>query len=692
MTTDTICLKEADIIRLIQSYLSNRGLHLSLDALERETGILNCQFPEEALVLRHLIVDGRWRDALNYIGRLPLKEEDIKYMTFEIMKQKYVELICVYEELGNELYEDLGHAIALCFSELSTYCPCPVEYENLRKLASLTKLSQDAQYKDWNPISSRRQCFQTICSVLLDMQGLDEESSEQLIDPNRLINLLVKGILYESCEQYCEDKAIAQSESTTFRFGCLMNDEKFRSSLSLYSWLQSVPWITMVNSFADRSLTVELDKLDQPPIKKSWTEKILQNSTDLPEDVNRELRRPMSCSEDLKENFWNRRIQNNLIVDAPEILRRAEEVISRWEQRNRGNTKQEACKMPPRDAKMPSRNSKINEISRIPNSSGDRNLDDCKQEGSKMTSRDEKKSPRHGKINEINHLPDSGGDWNLNDCKQEAGKMSSRGVTMPSRDVTMSSRDEKRSPRHGKINEINRLSDFGGDWNLDDCKEETGKLSPRDAKMFSRDGKINEINRIPDSNSNNKKLTRISPIKRRKQNLEENPRQKNVSNIAEGFPVPYCDEIESNFDLNSFANKQEIQLTKIDPNCYDCEGNVIFGINQSSEQNNVFDEKQNIRDLLEAKSKVRSKLLKILKNSTNDQNQTTTTDGSEESPKNVKDQNQWEELRRLDFLNAIQQPFFVQPNLLRREEGNLKQIFNTGSESTSYKSSSVETM
>ncbi|GIY75255.1 WD repeat-containing protein 47 [Caerostris extrusa] len=194
-------------------------------------------------------------DALNYIGRLPQRG-----------RHQINSLLCF--SAGNELYEDLGHAIALCFSELSTYCPCPVEYENLRKLASLTKLSQDAQYKDWNPISSRRQCFQTICSVLLDMQGLDEESSEELIDPNRLINLLVKGILYESCEQYCEDKAIAQSESTTFRFGCLMNDEKFRSSLSLYSWLQSVPWITMVNSFADRSLTVELDKLDQPPIKK----------------------------------------------------------------------------------------------------------------------------------------------------------------------------------------------------------------------------------------------------------------------------------------------------------------------------------------------------------------------------------------------------------------------------------------
>ncbi|GBN44462.1 hypothetical protein AVEN_67504-1, partial [Araneus ventricosus] len=85
MTTDSIFLKEEDIIRLIQAYFDFRGLHLSLDAIERETGVLNCQYPEEALVLRHLIVDGRWRDALNYIGRLPLKEQDLKFMTFEIM-------------------------------------------------------------------------------------------------------------------------------------------------------------------------------------------------------------------------------------------------------------------------------------------------------------------------------------------------------------------------------------------------------------------------------------------------------------------------------------------------------------------------------------------------------------------------------------------------------------------------------
>ncbi|GBM65346.1 WD repeat-containing protein 47, partial [Araneus ventricosus] len=237
----------------------------------------------------------------------PLKEQDLKFMTFEIMKQKYVELICVYEELGNELYEDLGHAIALCFSELSTYCPCPVEYENLRKLASLTKLSQDAQYKDWNPISSRRKCFETVCSVLMEMPGLEGELTDQLMDPDRLPDLLVKGILYESCEEYCEAKASTQLESTKFRFGNLKRSKDSKSSdLNLYSWLQSVPWVKMTHLFKCRSLTVNVDKLDQPALKASWTEKILQNSTDLPEDVARELRRPSSSSEDLKEHFWNR--------------------------------------------------------------------------------------------------------------------------------------------------------------------------------------------------------------------------------------------------------------------------------------------------------------------------------------------------------------------------------------------------
>ncbi|XP_071042662.1 ankyrin repeat domain-containing protein 12-like [Parasteatoda tepidariorum] len=336
-STDTIRLKEADIIRLIESYLDCRGLHMTLDALERETGIINAEYPEEVVLLRYLILDGRWQEAVQYIKRLPLQETNVKFVIFEMMKQKYVELICVYEELGNELYEDLGNAIAVCFSEMSSYCPCPVEYENLRKLASLTKLSEDVNYKDWNPFTSRRQCFQTVAPVLLELPGLEAQSKQSLMEPERLTDILVKGILYESSEEYCCNKAENQSDDVAFRFTTLeKNEESVGFNLSLHSWLKSVPWNVMSTSFVKNALTVEIDGAGKSTFKEKWTEIILQNLSDLPEDVTEELKHLETESHELRERFWNRRIENNMILDATDILKKAEGVIQRWEKLNFG--------------------------------------------------------------------------------------------------------------------------------------------------------------------------------------------------------------------------------------------------------------------------------------------------------------------------------------------------------------------
>ncbi|GIY75257.1 hypothetical protein CEXT_673061 [Caerostris extrusa] len=63
-----------------------------------------------------------------------------------------------------------------------------------------------------------------------------------------------------------------------------------------------------------------------------------------------------------------------------------------------------------------------------------KNLAKCPQEMSQCPQGTKKRSPRHIKINEVNRLPYSGVDWNLDDCKQETGKISSRDITMPSRD------------------------------------------------------------------------------------------------------------------------------------------------------------------------------------------------------------------------------------------------------------------
>jgi len=63
-------LKEEDVIRLSLEFLENRSLHISQLSLERESGIINGSYSDDALFLRQLILDGQWDDALEFVQPL----------------------------------------------------------------------------------------------------------------------------------------------------------------------------------------------------------------------------------------------------------------------------------------------------------------------------------------------------------------------------------------------------------------------------------------------------------------------------------------------------------------------------------------------------------------------------------------------------------------------------------------------
>ena len=60
-------LKEAEVVKIILDFLCSRGFHISMRALERESGLVNGLFSDDVLFLRHLILDGQWDDVLQFI-------------------------------------------------------------------------------------------------------------------------------------------------------------------------------------------------------------------------------------------------------------------------------------------------------------------------------------------------------------------------------------------------------------------------------------------------------------------------------------------------------------------------------------------------------------------------------------------------------------------------------------------------
>ncbi len=47
-----------------------------------------------------------------------------------------------------------------CLKDLENFCPSQEEYRNLCALLTLPKLSDHAEFKNWNPSSARVECFQ----------------------------------------------------------------------------------------------------------------------------------------------------------------------------------------------------------------------------------------------------------------------------------------------------------------------------------------------------------------------------------------------------------------------------------------------------------------------------------------------------------------------------------------------------
>lgn len=90
------------------------------------------------------------------------------------------------------------------------------------------------------------------------------------------------GLLYESCVEFCQRRALSgnggkERSAPQLRFGSLLTSTKksHDSDLSLLSWLQSIPADTFAHPFEQRTLDVDVERLEKPLLETSWTEHML---------------------------------------------------------------------------------------------------------------------------------------------------------------------------------------------------------------------------------------------------------------------------------------------------------------------------------------------------------------------------------------------------------------------------------
>ncbi|XP_054770196.2 WD repeat-containing protein 47-like [Lytechinus pictus] len=281
-----VAVKETEVVKLVLDFLHTRELYLSMRSLERESGIVNGLFSDDALFLRQLILDGQWDDVLEFIQPLQSIESfDSKAFQYLILKHKFLEMLCMKSEDFQHLQVEFSsEEVVSCLSELEPYCPSKEEYSAYCLLLTLPRLTDHHMYKDWSPSSARVQCFQSVYPLVSRFLPVDKAlaENESTASKDRLVQLILKGLLFENCVEYCQQKAINRDAKTSqivlrsMMTGTPADD----ADLSLLSWLQSLPFDTFATPFEQRSLQISVNKIIKP--STSFSEQIMTPMTPTP--------------------------------------------------------------------------------------------------------------------------------------------------------------------------------------------------------------------------------------------------------------------------------------------------------------------------------------------------------------------------------------------------------------------------
>ncbi|KAM4722557.1 WD repeat-containing protein 47 [Rhinophrynus dorsalis] len=301
---ETVNVKEAEITKLILDFLNAKKLHISMLALEKESGVINGLYSDDMLFLRQLILDGQWDEVLQFIQPLECMEKfDKKRFRYIVLKQKFLEALCVNnamsaEEEPQHLEFTMQEAVK-CLHTLEEYCSSKEDYSKLCLLLTLPRLTNHAEFKDWNPSTARVHCFEEACAMVAEFIPADRKLSEAgfKASNNRLFQLIMKGLLYECCVEFCQSKAtgeeITESE-VLLGIDLLCGNGCDDLDLSLLSWLQNLPPGVFSCAFEQKILNIHVDKL-MKPTKASYADLLTPLISKLSPYPSSPMRRPQSA-------------------------------------------------------------------------------------------------------------------------------------------------------------------------------------------------------------------------------------------------------------------------------------------------------------------------------------------------------------------------------------------------------------
>ena len=188
---DGITIKESDVILFIMDYLKNKHLDKTLISLEQETALSLYHYNKELTFLRKLIIDGQWKEVEEFLQPLSQNPNfNFKSALYEIRKQKFLEEVETEPENNNEV-DNLVKQL----KEIQKLCSANEFNKLLQCLSTTPSITDQEEYKNWNSISGRLNCFEKVRKLLEIIYPItDNEYNNE----NNQLQKVIESIFYLS--------------------------------------------------------------------------------------------------------------------------------------------------------------------------------------------------------------------------------------------------------------------------------------------------------------------------------------------------------------------------------------------------------------------------------------------------------------------------------------------------------------
>ena len=272
MNHTKVKLREEDVLKLILEFFASRTFHVSMRTLEKESGVINSNYTEDILFLRELILDGDWDEVLSFAQPFEGVEGfNSKQFTYLILKQKFLELLSMKSHIVGKQTNNAVEGVIKTLSLLEKNCPSKEEYSNLCWLLTVPNLTERTEYKDWTLDNSRLLCFEGVLEIIGKILPLKKKrkTNRLVAGKDRLIQLIVKGLFYETCIEHCQSVATGNIATVNHNFSLKTNVLQGIAddySANLLSWVKSLDLDAFSQPFEQVSVEIAVEKSKRPEL------------------------------------------------------------------------------------------------------------------------------------------------------------------------------------------------------------------------------------------------------------------------------------------------------------------------------------------------------------------------------------------------------------------------------------------